>query len=165
MKALIDKTETNAFLIEDDVHWLAGFDAIKALPQREALFKKFVNNKVMTAATKDAVMTKYLQVVNNINGKDVLQGQETNLTYLTWLVVNALCHYSYLSLDRAGVLLDIQGVYTCFTDIQVVTGEAEFSLGNTGAPTVNQFAKEHRCNIFCRMCELSPLEAAGTRGK
>jgi len=71
----------------------------------------------------------------------------------------AFCHYSYERLGRQGVITDLQGVGTFYTDPQIhCENSSGFGHGNCGLRGIKKWKDAHQCNAVCQLLELLPVD-------
>jgi hypothetical protein len=88
-----------------------------------------------------------------------------------FLKAQCLSHFSYEYSNKELMILDIQGSGYSLYDPEISTSkrevdyskssnvgdEAYFCAGNLSIVGINEFKKQHICNTFCEMMELSVL--------
>ncbi len=64
-------------------------------------------------------------------------------------------HYSYVAMQCEGMILDIQGVGTTLTDLQVTCVDTGyFHFGNLGVSSINNFFELHKCGELCKKLKI-----------
>ena len=118
---------------------------------RPVTVEKYIDGEFIKYINNDGTVSRHLHSLDDIQ-EEQMQKAET------------LSHFSYEAWDRKLMLLDLQGTGYNLYDPEIATttlvdnDEVFFCAGNLGTSAIDVFKIDHKCNKYCAMLKLRPID-------
>ena len=78
----------------------------------------------------------------------------------TTLLAQAFSHFTYQESGCNEIVVDIQGCGTMWTDPCLHSKQCQYGRTDCGTNGISKFFKTHKCNFWCQLLDLKPVQPA-----